>query len=275
MTWEEAVKQLRGNTKNLQSVFDNYFEEDIFSSAERFSKSDEFAATQKNLPPTAKTLLDIGAGRGIASYAFAKTGLNVSALEPDKSNDVGSGAIKQLAQHFHLPISVTESFGEELPYDNNTFDVVYMRQVLHHAANLSQFCKEATRVLRPGGLFIATREHVISKETDIDLFLTNHPLHKLYGGEHAYTLNQYLDAIKKSGLQVKKVLHPYESVINYAPLTKEELKRQFGDTLSKVVGDTLAVNLLKNKNLFKLMCDLKSHFFRQPGRLYSFIAIKK
>lgn len=275
MTWEEAVKQLRTHPENEQSLLDNYFDADIIRSAERFYQSEEFTALKAFIPSHAKTLLDIGAGRGIASFAFAKSGLQVSALEPDPSNDVGSGAIKLLAKHFQLPITITESFGEQLPYADNSFDMVYARQVLHHANDLTQFCKEAARVLKPGGVFIATREHVLSKESDLDTFLANHPLHKHYGGEHAFTLKQYLDAIKSGGLHLTKVLHPYASVINYAPLSEKELKQQFSKTLSKAVGKSVAHRVIQNETLFTFIKDLKAARFHQPGRLYSFIATKK
>lgn len=274
MTWEEAVKELRSNPANHQSILDNYFDEDIFASAERFFQSDEFNALAQLLPSHAKTLLDIGAGRGIASYAFARKGLQVTALEPDTSNDVGSGAIKAIASTYNLPIKVEESFGEQLPFASDFFDVVYARQVLHHAHNLEQFCKEAARVLKPGGLFIATREHVISKESDLALFLAQHPLHKQYGGEHAFTLKQYLDSIKSAGLQIKKVLHPYATVINYAPLTENQLKDLFRESLAGIAGNFLANCIIENKNIFTFLTHLKASRFNQPGRLYSFIATK-
>ena len=54
-------------------------------------------------------------------------------------------------------------------------------------------CEEVARVLKPGGTFIATREHVISKKEDLPVFLANHPLHRFYGGENAFVLQKYLD----------------------------------------------------------------------------------
>lgn len=273
MTWEEAVQTLRKDPENRQAILDNYFEPDIHASAERFFQSDEYKAVEKFIPRHAKSALDIGAGRGIASYALARTGLVVDALEPDPSDDVGAGAIQQIARKANLPIHTTISFGESLPYPENHFDIVYVRQVLHHANNLEQFCKEVFRVLKPGGIFIATREHVISKESDLESFLQHHPLHRYYGGEHAYTLNHYLSCISKSGLHVKHMLHPYSSVINFAPMTEEQMRSNFANRL-KFAGNWIATALVRIPFIYRLLSSAKSASDQTPGRLYSFICIK-
>ena len=63
-----------------------------------------------------------------------------------------------------LDITVIENRGERLPSADKSFDLVYARQMLHHADDLRALCKEVSRVLKPRGLFIATREHVIANE---------------------------------------------------------------------------------------------------------------
>lgn len=273
MTWEEAVIELRNKPENHQAILDNYFEEDIYASARRFYESEEYKAVEHLIPPGVKNVLDIGAGRGISSYALAKSGLQVSALEPDPSNDIGAGAIRLIANHDQLPIQVVESFGENLPFSDESFDLIYVRQVLHHAQNLEKFCNEIFRVLKPGGMFIATREHVLSNEHDLDAFLNNHLLHQQYGGEHAYTLNHYLHCIRTSGLTITKVLHPYSSVINYAPVTSTEMKNNFLKKLS-FLGNGLASRLINNPIVYSLLTSIKAKTDHTPGRLYSFVSIK-
>ena len=99
--------------------------------------------------------LDIGSGRGISAYALAKDGWQTTALEPDPSENVGAGAIRQLSAETGIRVSVVENWGEELPFESNSFDLVHCRQVLHHARDLPSLCKEAARVLKPNGTFIA------------------------------------------------------------------------------------------------------------------------
>ena len=117
-----------------------------------------------------------------------------------------------MAKDAGLTINVVEEFGEQLPFGDASFDFVHCRQVLHHARDLPQLCKEIGRVLKPGGMMMATREHVISCNADRQTFLDSHPLHKLYGGENAFLLDEYVQAITGGGINLTHTLNPFQSV---------------------------------------------------------------
>ena len=85
-----------------------------------------------------------------SSYALAKDGWRVTALEPDKSEVVGAGAIQYLGRATGTNIQVVTNWGEELPFASSEFDLVYCRAVLHHARDLQKLCREAARVLVAG-----------------------------------------------------------------------------------------------------------------------------
>ena len=76
---------------------------------------------------------------------------------------------------------------------------------------------ECARVLRPGGIFLACREHVVRDAAELQAFLAGHPVHALAGGENAHTLAAYVSAIEGSGLRLDRVIGPWESVINTYP----------------------------------------------------------
>lgn len=274
-TWEQAVNWLRQQT-DLQSLVRHcYYDDPLESAAERFSNSEEWRAVAdllKDYMPA--KVLDIGAGRGISSYAFAKEGCTVTSLEPDSSDLVGAGAIRKLFEESELSIEIVEKYGESLPFESETFDIVYGRAVLHHARDLPLLCNEMRRVLKRGGIFVATREHVISSKADLKAFLDGHPLHSLYGGENAYLLAEYKQAIASSGLKIKKTIGPMGTVINYAPMTKESFSEAIKGKLSRL-GESPALWLSKSKVvqwLYGLYASAKSD---QPGRHYSFLATKK
>ena len=174
-------------------------------------------------------VLDLGAGHGIASFAFARTDCAATALEPDASAIVGTGAIRHLTHEANLSISIVRGVGERLPIEDACFDIVYTREALHHAADLARLCAEIARILRPGGAFLAVREHVISKPQDLEAFLEAHALHHLYGGENAFLLREYCEAITGSGLALRRILGPFDSPITHTRLpahTRQEVNMQ-------------------------------------------------
>lgn len=273
-SWEEAVVWLVAQPDKQELVRDCYFDSSPEAAAERYSQSDEWKAIQVLLPPVPGRALDVGAGRGIASYALAKVGWNVVAIEPDPSDFVGRGAISKIAQSKGLPIEVAEEFGESLPHDSGSFNLVVARQALHHARDLPALCAEVFRVLKPGGTFIAVRDHVISSPDDLPAFLQLHPLHQLYGGENAFQSNQYLDALRAAGFHLEQVLRSFDSVINYAPHTRDSLRGELQSRLSRLPLGSLAGSCLGVKPIMDMSLAVLSRIDRRPGRLYSFICRK-
>ena len=164
MTWEEAIRWLKRQPDQAALVKACYYDDPLETASKRFHVSTEWAAVQHILSGRSGRALDIGAGRGISSYALARDGWSVSALEPDPSAEVGADAIRNLAASCRLDIEVVEKWGEQLPFADAQFDLVYCRAVLHHARNLSSLCAEAARVLKPGGIMLATRACALAQE---------------------------------------------------------------------------------------------------------------
>lgn len=274
VSWEAAVTWLMNQPDKQDLVRDCYYDASVIDAAQRYWKSPEWQAVKAKLPVIQGHALDLGAGRGIASYALAKEGWSVLAVEPDSSSLVGAGAIEHLAQSESLPISVVKEFGEKIKCESASFDLVFARQVLHHAHDLQQLCAEVYRVLKPGGNFIAVRDHVISSQADLPAFWKIHPLHHLYGGENAFTEAQYLSAMREAGFEVKMVIRSFESVINYAPYTDDSLKEELKARLAKLPILGRMRSILDIQWIFRVSLRVLSRIDRRPGRLYSFVCIK-
>jgi ubiquinone/menaquinone biosynthesis C-methylase UbiE len=149
LTWEAAVQSLKEQPDYSELVKACYYDDPLEDACQRFYASVEWVATRDLLPAVRGDALDIGAGRGISSYALSQDKWRVTALEPDPSLIVGAGAIRSLSKE--LGIQVVQTWGEALPFEDASFDLVYCRQVLHHAKDLKKLCAEAGRVLKPGG----------------------------------------------------------------------------------------------------------------------------
>jgi SAM-dependent methyltransferase len=271
-----AVQWLREQPEQQELVMAAYYDDPLLSAADRYWCSEEWNAIRSILPAASGRALDVGAGRGIASYALAKEGYAVTALEPDSSSIVGAQAIRNLAVAGNLSIEVKEEFSEKLPFPDSQFDVVFARAVLHHTRDLAEACREFFRVLKPGGCFLAIREHVISKPEDLDAFLEVHPLHKLYGGENAFLLEQYESAICGAGFRLDRILAPLESEINFAPYTGASLREEIAARLSlRIPGLKQLVNGLMGLPLcWTIVSRILGKLDNRPGRLYSFVATR-
>ena len=275
-SWEHAVQWLRDRADQRELVLAAYYDDPVLDAVDRYWRSEEWASIRTLLPKSGGHALDVGAGRGIASYALAREGFEVVALEPDPSALVGAAAIRGLAHSSQLPITVTQEFSEKLPFDSEKFDVVFARAVLHHTSDLTSACREIARVLRSGGIFIAVREHVISRPDHLQAFLDLHPLNHLYGGENAFLLQDYTSAIQSAGLVLEQVLAPLESPTNYAPRSEAELRSELSRRLGARFfrSQRLIDGLLRLDSVWRPLRTLLGHFDHRPGRLYSFVALK-
>jgi SAM-dependent methyltransferase len=271
LSWEEAVRWYRAQPNNEADVRNNYFDLPVLGAAERYAASEEFAEVLRLLGPgNGKRILDLGAGNGIASFALAKNGWLVTALEPDESGEVGAGAVERLVSDTGLSIEVVREFGERLPFADESFSAIHARQVLHHAEDLDAMARELARVLKPGGRCLTTRDHVADDERQLEAFRNEHPLHNLYGGEHAYPVDRYRSAFKKAGLRLLHSWGPVESVLNYFPGTEQE--RQI--TVRQIANHSYLRfgRLLAWSNQFR-EAQLRRHTQNDqtPGRIYSFL----
>lgn len=272
ISWDGAVAWLRAQPGQGELVRAAYMDLPVLDAARRYLASEEFAAVCDLLPKTPGRVLDLGAGNGILSFALASKGWDVTAVEPYPSEFLGAQAIRNLARDGGVKIDVIEAFGESIPLEAANFDVVIARQVLHHAHDLEAFCKEMARTTKDGGLVITLRDHVISGPKQLQPFLDGHPLHHLYGGENAFTLNQYKNALNGAGFTIAKTFASFDTVMNYAPNTPATLRARIASRTGPL--RSLVDKVLSQPPVFAITMRLLSAIDHRPGRLVSFVCVK-
>jgi glycosyltransferase involved in cell wall biosynthesis/ubiquinone/menaquinone biosynthesis C-methylase UbiE len=93
-------------------------------------------------------VLEIGGGLGTDLSQFARHGARVTDL------DLSGGHLEHAKENFALrglEGQFVHHDAENLPFPDETFDVVYSNGVLHHTPNTHRVVKEIRRVLKPGG----------------------------------------------------------------------------------------------------------------------------
>ena len=273
VTWEDAVRELIEDPTQQDLVEACYFDLPLSAAARRYAGSAEWNAVRQIIGHANGVAVDIGAGNGIVSYALALDGWRTIAVEPDESDLVGAGAIQALSRETGAEIEVRLGFGERLPLADGAADLVIVRQVLHHANDLSAFAHEIARILAPDGRLVSTRDHVISRPKQLQSFLNKHPLHRRYGGENAFTLTQYRNALESGGLVIEREIGSLESVINTAPCSTETMLMKITRRLGPASGLVLSALRLPPITIFALRA--LSAFDRRPGRLVSFVCRKR
>jgi ubiquinone/menaquinone biosynthesis C-methylase UbiE len=95
--------------------------------------------------------LEIGSGTGYFSLNLVQLGV----IERLTATDISAGMLKRLAgtaEALGLDVSTVATEAEELPFADESFDLVFGHAVLHHIPDLDRAFAEFRRVLRPGGM---------------------------------------------------------------------------------------------------------------------------
>jgi SAM-dependent methyltransferase len=99
-----------------------------------------------------KKVLEIGLGQGADSEQIARRGGTFSGV------DIADEAVKRTKMRFSLKdISfdrIEQASALELPFGDNSFDIVYSHGVLHHIPEIGKAQREISRVLQPDGHLI-------------------------------------------------------------------------------------------------------------------------
>jgi ubiquinone/menaquinone biosynthesis C-methylase UbiE len=99
------------------------------------------------------SFLDIGAGSGyFLKKARAEMNCEVFGIDTEP-NAYGVGRFSESGFE-EKKIKISKGSGENLPYKDKEFDVVFSSHVLEHVTNKKQFLKEANRVLKDEGVLI-------------------------------------------------------------------------------------------------------------------------
>lgn len=116
---------------------------------------DLVAAQVRRHLPRGGRLLDVGCGSALVADRLHDLDAHYVGTDLG-AHQVGYGARKQSAAKGPLECGFARSTAEHLPFDDATFDVVVMSEVIEHLLRPELAVWEVARVLRPGGVFVMT-----------------------------------------------------------------------------------------------------------------------
>ena len=124
---------------------DSYFQRDAYFAQNR---NDKLFETLLPKSISGSRVLEIGCGLGSHSERLARKGAILSSIDISKTSvDV----TKRRFELKKLKGDIIKADAEYLPFDDDTFDVIWSWGVIHHSPNTVQCASEIMRVLKPGG----------------------------------------------------------------------------------------------------------------------------
>ncbi len=100
--------------------------------------------------PNDAFILDIGAAQGVFVAACQKLGYRVSGVEPWAEARENAAL---LSKHLNISLDIVDGVAENIPYEDESFDIIHANSVLEHVIDLDLALSEIFRVLKRGGVF--------------------------------------------------------------------------------------------------------------------------
>jgi ubiquinone/menaquinone biosynthesis C-methylase UbiE len=113
------------------------------------------------------TIADLGAGEGMIAQLLAQRAKSVTCIDNSRNMvEVGSALAKKNGL-----TNLTYRLGdiEKVPLPDNSFELAFLSQALHHAQHPLRAVEEAYRILKPGGQLIVLdlKEHTFEKAREL------------------------------------------------------------------------------------------------------------
>lgn len=144
-------------------------------------------------------VLEVGAAKAWAARFWLERGCDYVATDilVDPNIGLGRGA-------FYGDFGRVQADGENLPFEDGTFDVAYGVATLHHALDLPKMVRELARVTKPGGLVAGLNEGTRGLGRSADN--PDQAGEKELGiNEHVHTALAYAAAFMRAGLVVRRM----------------------------------------------------------------------
>jgi ubiquinone/menaquinone biosynthesis C-methylase UbiE len=98
-----------------------------------------------------KKLLEVGVGAGTDHLQWARAGLDCHGVD---LTDEAIETTRRRLEIYGLSSNLQRIDAESLPFEDNTFDLVYSWGVIHHSENPQKIITDIHRILKTGGTFI-------------------------------------------------------------------------------------------------------------------------
>lgn len=129
------------------------------------------------------TLLDIGCGAGLVTEPMTRLGAAVTGIDPAAET---IAAAKTHAGEGGLVVDYRSMTAEALAAEGHSFDVVLILEVVEHVPDVPGFVATVARLVKPGGLVVASTINRTLKAFALAIVGAEYVLRWLPRGTHSY-----------------------------------------------------------------------------------------
>lgn len=132
-------------------------------------------------------ILDIGCGGGLICEPFSGMKANITGIDASEKN---IEIAKSHADKSGLEINYQATSAEELAKKNKKYDAVFALEIIEHVADVEEFVKSCSALVKEGGLFFVATLNRTAKSLLLAKFATEYVLRWVPIGTHDW--NKFL-----------------------------------------------------------------------------------
>jgi ubiquinone/menaquinone biosynthesis C-methylase UbiE len=180
-------------------------------------------------------VLDIATGAGNVALAFAPHVARVVAF--DLTPSMLDQTLKTATERNLTNVETVQGIAEELPFEDETFDIVTVRLAPHHYADIQKAVDEMARVTRTGGKVVIV-DTTVPEDDTLDREINE--METLRDSSHVknYRPSEWVRMVEEAGLQVLS-----ESVGPYT----EDFKMEFEEWVERIRTPEAQVRELRKR----------------------------
>ena len=169
-----------------------------------------------------RAILEVGCGTGVFGRRLADENPEASLVVVDQSE-------RFVALAASRGLDARRADVQELPFEDDAFDLVAALWMLYHVADLDRALAEVRRVLRPGGRFVAVTNgdrHVADLRRDAG----GDPVVTTFSSQNGEdTLLRHFDGVRREDVRTRALFPDRETALAYLRSSQEDVAWELTD----------------------------------------------